>query len=70
MICLCNDGVDGNGNSSGIVDGNGIGNGIIEYIELEGDNVGTDDIDISEGLVYLISFLPSRNIVSIRRQMV
>jgi hypothetical protein len=65
MVRLCNGGVDGNGN------GNGIGNGVVEHIELEGGNVGTGDVGISEGLVYLTPFLPSRNVVvPVRRQVV
>jgi hypothetical protein len=71
MIYLYNDGVDDNdnGNDNGIIDDNDIDNDIIEYIELEDDNIGTDDIDISEDL-YLTSFLPSKIIISSRYQMI
>jgi hypothetical protein len=62
VVRLCNGGVDGNGNGNGI----GIGNGVVEHIELEGGNVGTGDVDISEGLVYLTSFLPSKVVVPSR----
>ena len=60
MVRLCNGGVDGNG----------IGNGVVEYIELEGGNIGTGDVDISEGLVYLTPFLPSKVVVPSRCQAV
>jgi hypothetical protein len=58
MIRLCNDGVDGNG-----IDNDGIEN---DRVIVEGGDIGTDDIDIFEGL-YLISFLPSRIIPSSSR---
>jgi hypothetical protein len=62
VIRLCNGGVDDNDD--------GIGNDVIDNIELEGGNIGTGDIDISEGLVYLTSFLPSKVIVPSRYQAV
>jgi hypothetical protein len=59
---LYNDGADGDNIDNDDIIDNG-------NIELEDDDIGTDDIDNFEG-IYLISFLPSRIIISSRYQRV